>query len=162
MMWVKCSVTQCYQLSHQQQCKPVSWQREKHDHFNWADWTDSNPTTVGLRAPTSKTSFNNHTWPSNQDSAEGETWFKWLGGLSRQWSYFCRAEGVSLENHPHKPYPTSYQACGDLRMIGLYHSLGQPFSDQLTQHHIWWEMWFGLVFARHLFSVGLGRTKLPS
>ena len=38
-------------------------QWERHNHGSWVDWTDSNPTSVGLRAPVSRTSCSDQCHP---------------------------------------------------------------------------------------------------
>ncbi len=59
---------------------------------------------------------------------------------------------------------TNPSGAGDLhnlRMTGPNHPPGQSVSP-LTQHHNRWRCCSDWTYTRHLFSVGLGRTTIPS
>ena len=65
----------------------------------------------------------------------------------RQCSHICGAEGVGSKNQP-----WANSAWLPLRLTWEWQDYAilqaNPFSNQLTQHHIWGKMWFGLDFAR--------------
>ena len=81
----------------------------------------------------------------SEEEKEGETLFVIWVSHHRQCSHFCGAEGVGSKNQPwaSSAWPPLWLAweCQD------YDNLqANPFSNQLSQHHIWWKMWFGLDF----------------
>ena len=63
----------------------------------------------------------------------------------RQCSHICGAEGVGSKN---QPWAGSAWPLLWLTWEWQDYAILQanPFSNQLSQHHIWWKMWFGLDF----------------
>ena len=63
----------------------------------------------------------------------------------RQCSHLCGAEGVGSKN---QPWASSAWPLLWLTWEWQDYAILQAnsFSNQLSQHHIWWKMWFGLDF----------------
>ena len=63
----------------------------------------------------------------------------------RQCSHFCGAEGVGSKNQSwaRSAWPPLWLTWEWQDYAVLQ---ANPFSNQLSQHHIWWKMWFGLDF----------------
>ena len=63
----------------------------------------------------------------------------------RQCSHLCGAEGVGSKNQPwaNSAWPPQWLTW-ELQDYAILQA--NPFSNQLSQHPIWWKMWFGLDF----------------
>ena len=79
----------------------------------------------------------------SEEEKEGETLSVIWVSHHRQCSHFCGAESVGSKNQPwaSRAWPPLWLTW-EWQDYAILQA--NPFSNQLSQHHIWWKMWFGL------------------